>query len=652
MEEVTEKKTKVVKPTKETEEKKEKSSKEEKKATKEEKSEKKEKSEKSEKKHKEKDDKVEKKEKKAKEEKEKPAKEEKEKPAKEEKEKPAKEEKKEKTEKKEKSTEEDKSAKKTKEEEKAAPKSSLVKNQKGNTDNNKRKSDIEAVEERVAKRFKADAEEEKPIVDPLKSVEVMSVDEWRRKHCVEVPNGTPDPWQSFSQLEDMPDFVIPAFTFMKYSSPTPIQAQTWPIAITGKDMVGIAETGSGKTMAFLLPGVVAMHRQVQIHGKVKTTVGTPSILVLSPTRELAQQTQEVALSFLFRTPYKTACVYGGESKGPQIRALKAGVDVLIATPGRLTDLQGMGFIDLSKVNYVVLDEADRMLDMGFEPQIRAIFEFLPKERRTMMFTATFPKEIRALAFSFQQHPVLLKLGNTELTTNKNIEQIIQVVSEFEKYARLKELLDKVFKDNCLIIIFANKKTSCDAMAQKLWDDGLPVNAIHGDLDQNQRNKAMHLFKNGKLPILFATDVAARGLDIKGVQYVINVDFPVNFENYVHRIGRTGRAGEKGVAYSFFTEDDSKQARELIEHLAQCAQDIPPALRDLLPSFGSGGGRYGGRGRFGFRGRRGGGGFGGGSGSRFDRGGSRGGRGGGRGGGGRGGFGGSGRGGFGGGEFFA
>lgn len=416
-----------------------------------------------------------------------------------------------------------------------------------------------------------------------------------------------------------------------FTHPTPTQAQSWPIALQGRDIITVAKTGSGKTCGFLLP---AFHRLLANPNRKR---GPPGILVLAPTRELACQIEEEAVKF-GRTSYlRTACCYGGAPKSMQIRKIQGGLDIMIATPGRLNDLLEMRVVDLSFVTFLVLDEADRMLDMGFEPQIRSIIEKLPLTRQTMFFTATWPREVQAIAREFLTNPVELKFGDVNnLNANKAITQRICVVGESEKSSKLTEILKEINPEGDPLkvpktIIFVSRKHACENLANDLWNAGYSVDALHGDKQQFQRTKVMESFKGGKLNILVATDVAARGLDVKDIQVVINYDFPSGtngVEDYVHRIGRTARGGAEGKAFTFFTSDDSKRATQLIDVLKRAEQEVPPELakydRRQSGSAGGGGGYGYGRGFGGGRGGRGGG-YGGRGG--YSSGGGRGGRGG-------------------------
>ena len=413
-----------------------------------------------------------------------------------------------------------------------------------------------------------------------------------------------------------------------FPNPTPTQAQCWPVALAGRDVITVAKTGSGKTCGFLLP---AFHRLLENSKDRKR--GLPAILVLAPTRELACQIEEETVKFGRTSSIRSTCAYGGAPKSLQIRKIQAGLEVLIATPGRLNDLLEMRIVDLSSVLFLVLDEADRMLDMGFEPQIRTIIAKLPPgpKRQTMFFTATWPREVQALAREFLVNPVEIKFGDqNNLNANKAIKQIIKVIGERDKDATLTEVLKEINPDGKVeavpkTIIFVSRKTTCEHLSNTLWEAGYSCDALHGDRQQFQRTKTMDQFKRSQIRILVATDVAARGLDVKDIDVVINYDFPggqSGVEDYVHRIGRTARGGKEGTAVTFFTADDAKRASQLIGVLKRAEQPVPPELAKFDyrggggGGFGGGGGGgrgWGGRGG-GFGGRGGGRGFGGGGGS--------------------------------------
>jgi len=353
--------------------------------------------------------------------------------------------------------------------------------------------------------------------------------------------------------------------------------------------------------------------------------------------ELACQIMEETNRFGRPLGISSLCCYGGSSKWPQIASLNRGVDCIIATPGRMNDLLEMGKANLSQVKFLVLDEADRMLDMGFEPQIRSIIEKIPATRQTLLFSATWPREIQNLAFDFLKDPIQINVGEVNaLNANKDIKQHIMMCSEGDKRDMLikilKELTDQGVpteetptpsaigrnrppvdmggKKHAKVIIFTARKITCSDLANQLWDDGFAVDCLHGDRAQWERTKVITAFKNGTLRMLTATDVAARGLDVKDVGVVVNYDMPGGtnaVEDYVHRIGRTGRAGAKGVSYTFFTQKDAKCATQLVEVMKKAEQEIPPELQAMVRSRfgGRGGGRGRGRGGRGYSGGRGG-----------------------------------------------
>jgi len=441
------------------------------------------------------------------------------------------------------------------------------------------------------------------------------------------------PFTTFNSCQ-FPKPIMASIYNLGFAAPTPIQAYCWPVSAQGRDLIGIAKTGSGKTLAFLLPPFTKFLGQRPDRG--------PSMLVMAPTRELACQIQTEAERFGRRLGVQSVCVYGGAPRGPQLREMRQGRHLIVGTPGRLNDYLEGGQLNLECCTHLVLDEADRMLDMGFEPQIRTLIQAIPPNRQTMMFSATWPREVRHLAQDYLHSPVYIQIGSHEATANKDIKQEVVIVrSQREKQDKLREILSTTDPtDRC--IIFVNTKRMCDQLAQELRYDRISCVAIHGDREQWERDQALNAFKTGRSPIMAATDVAARGLDIKGVKLVVNFDVATSAEDHIHRIGRTGRAGIPGLAVTFLDHKEGKQAREVMATMQKVGQPIPPELGDLARSAGgrSGGGRYGGKGK-----GKGGGGKGGGK-----RGGKGGGGGFGSGGfGGGGGFAGSGSGGFGGGS---
>merc|ERR1739848_913398 len=362
--------------------------------------------------------------------------------------------------------------------------------------------------------------------------------------------------------------------------PTPIQVQGWPVALSGKDMVGIAETGSGKTVAFLLHAIVHINAQQYL-----SKGDGPIVLIMAPTRELACQIKEESDKFGKTSKIKNTCCYGGVPKSQQSYDLRDGVEIVIATPGRLIDFLDQGSTNLKRVTYLVLDEADRMLDMGFEPQVRKITSQIRPDRQTLMWSATWPREVQRLARDIcKESPVHINVGSLDLRTAHTIRQYVEVVQESEKRGRLKRLLEKVM-DGSKIPIFTGTKTNSDQLTREMRLDGWPALCMHGDKKQEERDWVLTEFKDGKNPILVATDVASRGLDVKEIKYVINYEFPTTIEDYIHRVGRTGRAGATGSSYTFFTDDKWKHANDLITVLEEASQPVPDELRALSQGGG-------------------------------------------------------------------
>ncbi|KAK1316230.1 DEAD-box ATP-dependent RNA helicase 14 [Acorus calamus] len=422
--------------------------------------------------------------------------------------------------------------------------------------------------------------------------------EYRRHHEITVSgDNVPPPFSTFEST-GFPSEILREVQNAGFSAPTPIQAQSWPIALQSRDIVAIAKTGSGKTLGYLIPGFIHLKRV-----RNNSQMG-PTVLVLSPTRELATQIQEEAVKFGRSSRISCTCLYGGAPKGPQLRDLQRGVDVVVATPGRLNDFLEARKVSLRQVSYLVLDEADRMLDMGFEPQIRKIVKEIPPRRQTLMYTATWPKEVRKIAADLLIKPVQVNIGNiNELVANKAITQCIEVITPMEKQRRLEQIL-RSQDPGSKIIVFCSTKRMCDQLARSLTRQ-FGAAAIHGDKSQGERDYVLGQFRTGRSPILVATDVAARGLDIKDIRVVVNYDFPTGVEDYVHRIGRTGRAGATGVSYTFFCDQDAKHAKDLIKVLEGSNQRVPSEIRDMASRsggfgrprsrWGSGGGGFGGGG---------------------------------------------------------
>ncbi|XP_058456899.1 uncharacterized protein LOC131434248 isoform X2 [Malaya genurostris] len=451
--------------------------------------------------------------------------------------------------------------------------------------------------------FKKDFYHEHPAI---RNRSQRDVDRFLEKHDITLIGKCPKPITEFDEI-DMPDYVMNEIEKQGYERPTPIQSQGWPIALSGQNMVGVAKTGSGKTLGYMLPAIIHIN-----HQKPDPSIRGPLVLVLAPTRELAQQIQQVATDFGSSSYIRNTCLFGGSSKGPQAGDLRRGVEIVIATPGRLIDFLETGTTTLQRVTYLVLDEADRMLDMGFEPQIRKILEQIRPDRQILMWSATWPKEVQRLARDYLGEYVQINVGSLELSANHNITQHVKVIEEHEKNDELGKLLDTLYsKGNPgKILVFTTTKRKCDQISTYLRRFGQDSVGMHGDKSQQERERALNRFRNSNSCILVATDVAARGLDVDGIKVVINYDFPQQAEDYVHRIGRTGRSNTTGEAYTFFTPNERKMAKELVAVLEEAKQVVPPELLKWRHIGGGGFNRYGGGGggggnRFGtFKGGRG------------------------------------------------
>jgi ATP-dependent RNA helicase RhlE len=338
-----------------------------------------------------------------------------------------------------------------------------------------------------------------------------------------------------------------------YTLPTPIQTAAIPPIMAGHDLIGIAQTGTGKTAAFTLPILTKLAAQ-----PLEQRRGT-RVLIVAPTRELVVQIEENVKAYGKHVPLTVATVFGGVGEHPQIRALRAGTDIVIATPGRLIDLMGRGCADFSRLSFLVLDEADRMLDMGFLPPIRRIVHELPKQRQTLLFSATLSKEIESLTHQFQRAPKTVQIGRR----SNPAETVTQFVYEVPKHLK-SELLLHLLRDPQMdmVLVFSRMKHGADRIARHLEAKGIRTATLHSNRSQNQRLKALKDFKSGAVRVLVATDIAARGIDVDGISHVVNYDFPMHAEDYVHRIGRTGRANAVGDAISFVTSEDHAELRTL------------------------------------------------------------------------------------------
>ena len=330
-----------------------------------------------------------------------------------------------------------------------------------------------------------------------------------------------------------------------FSEPTPIQEKSIPIVLEGKDILGAAQTGTGKTGAFVIPIIERI---------IKNPSEGTKALILSPTRELAQQIDEQIFALGYHTGISSATIIGGEDFARQANAIRAGVDIIVATPGRLIDQMKVLDVDFSNIKYFVLDEADRMLDMGFLPDVNHIIDKLPKERQTLLFSATMPKQIQKLAQDIQKDPTLIEIEVS--TPASSVEQRAYHIDGREKLKLVQALLDDLNWSSC--IIFTATKRGTDQLERLLQKKGIKVASIHGDRSQDERTKALNEFKNGKVPIIVATDVLARGIDIADVSLIINYDVPQAVEDYIHRIGRTGRYDKSGMAITLVSKQDLKK----------------------------------------------------------------------------------------------
>ncbi|THT98791.1 DEAD/DEAH box helicase [Lampropedia puyangensis] len=348
-----------------------------------------------------------------------------------------------------------------------------------------------------------------------------------------------------------------AIADMGYQEMTPIQEQAIPVVLAGQDVMGAAQTGTGKTAAFSLP---LLQRMLKHENSSASPARHPvRALVLLPTRELADQVADQVAQFAKHTKLRSAVVFGGMDMKPQVAELKSGVEVLVATPGRLLDHLEAKSVSLAQVEYVVLDEADRMLDIGFLPDLQRILSHLPAKRTTLLFSATFSPEIKRLAESYLQNPVLIEVARPN-ATNASIEQQFFRVGEDDKRRALLQLFNTHGRKQAFV--FVNSRLGCSRLARSLERDGVRTAALHGDKSQDERLKALDAFKAGEVDLLICTDVAARGLDIKDVPAVVNFDVPFHAEDYVHRIGRTGRGGASGLAFTLVTGAEDRQLAEI------------------------------------------------------------------------------------------
>src|SRR5664279_3927455 len=381
---------------------------------------------------------------------------------------------------------------------------------------------------------------------------------------------------AFAQLQ-LAAPLARAVAEMGYESMTPIQAQAIPVVLQGRDVMGAAQTGTGKTAAFALP----LLQRLLKHENSSTSPARHPVraLVLLPTRELADQVAQQVKLYAKYTNLRSAVVFGGMDMKPQTLELKRGVEVLVATPGRLLDHIEAKNCVLNQVEYVVLDEAVRMLDIGFLPDLQRILSYLPKQRQTLLFSATFSPEIRRLAESYLQDPILVEVARANATATNVEQHFYSVATDDKRRAVLKILKERSITQ---ALIFVNSKLGCARLARSFERDGLRTNALHGDKSQDERLQAFEAFKAGQVDVLVATDVAARGLDIVDLPAVFNFDVPYNPEDYVHRIGRTARAGASGLAITLVSRDDTRLVDDIEKLLKKKIELEPLELDDEAP----------------------------------------------------------------------
>ncbi len=368
---------------------------------------------------------------------------------------------------------------------------------------------------------------------------------------------------SFAELELAPE-VLESVRDAGYTHPTPIQEAAIPLALEGRDIIGLAQTGTGKTAGFTLP---IIHRLITepLFDAEGSRVHRVRVLVLTPTRELAVQVEESFRKYGKHSGLRLVPIYGGVAMEPQLKALKGGVDVVVGTPGRLLDHLERGTLSLSELEVLVLDEADRMLDMGFAPQLNRIVNEIPSYRQTLLFSATMPPEVEALARKYLRKPVVVQVGRRSEAAS-TVTHAVYPVAHSKKTDLLVELLKKPEMDS--VLIFTRTKHGADRVVRDLSHGGITATAMHADKSQGERTRALEEFKQGKIRVLVATDIAQRGLDVSGISHVINYDVPQQPEDYVHRIGRTGRAAATGDAYTFMSTDEIAMVRTIERTIGQ------------------------------------------------------------------------------------
>ncbi|KAF5745928.1 DEAD-box ATP-dependent RNA helicase 24 [Tripterygium wilfordii] len=425
--------------------------------------------------------------------------------------------------------------------------------------------------------FNKDFYEENPSISGMSEQEVA---EYRKMLAARVSGfDVPRPLKTFKDCGFSPQ-LMHDISKQGYEQPTPIQCQSLPIVLSGRDIIGIAKTGSGKTAAFVLPMIVHIMDQPELK-KEEGPIG----VICAPTRELAHQIYLETKKFAKAHGIRVSALYGGMSKLDQFKELKAGCEIVVATPGRLIDMLKMKALTMLRATYLVLDEADRMFDLGFEPQVRSIVGQIRPDRQTLLFSATMPRKVEKLAREILADPVRVTVGEVGMA-NEDITQVVHVIpSDVEKMPWLLEKLPGMIDDGD-VLVFASKKATVDEIESQLAQRGFKVAALHGDKDQASRMEILQKFKSGVYHILIATDVAARGLDIKSIKSVVNFDIARDMDMHVHRIGRTGRAGDKdGIAYTLVTQKEARFAGELVNSLIAAGQNVSTELMDLAMKDG-------------------------------------------------------------------
>ncbi|CAK9807040.1 Probable ATP-dependent RNA helicase DDX43 [Anthophora plagiata] len=388
----------------------------------------------------------------------------------------------------------------------------------------------------------------------------------------------PNPIETFEQAFEIFPEILEEIRKQGFTKPSPIQCQAWPILLSGQDLIGIAQTGTGKTLAFLLPALIHIEGQPI----PRSERNGPSVLIMAPTRELALQIEKEVNKYSYRG-FKAVCVYGGGSRKEQVNVITKGVEIVIATPGRLNDLVEANVLNLTSITYLVLDEADRMLDMGFEPQIRKTLLDIRPDRQTAMTSATWPQGVRRLAQSYMKKPIQVFVGSLDLAAVHTVLQKIYIIDEEEKTDMMYQFFREMAPTD-KVMVFFGKKSRVDDIASDLALQGANCQSIHGGREQCDREQALEDLKTGKVQILLATDVASRGIDIEDITHVLNYDFPRDIEEYVHRVGRTGRAGRMGESITFMTRRDWSHAKELINILEEANQEVPEEVYSMADRY--------------------------------------------------------------------